>query len=130
MFNITYHHRPQSMRPPNECSTNYQIAKNITSNNFSSISQQPSLCPTLFPLNLCSTSMFALLGFACFSKLFTMIEQIGFGVINQRQLPINQQQATLLPHYQNTPYRPFTPLGYIAYHSSWFFCLTMLTCLF
>lgn len=46
-----YHHRPQSMRPLNESSTNNQIAKNITSNNFSSISQQQSLCPTLFPQN-------------------------------------------------------------------------------
>ncbi|XP_059437605.1 uncharacterized protein LOC132170565 [Corylus avellana] len=79
---------PQSMRPLNECSTNNQIAKNITSNNFSSISQQQSLCPTLFPQN-----------------------PMGFGVTNQRPLLINQQQATLLPHNQNTPYRPFSPLG-------------------
>ncbi|KAE8077355.1 hypothetical protein FH972_015927 [Carpinus fangiana] len=79
---------PQSMRPLNECSTNNQIAKNITSNNFSSIIQQQSLCPTLFPQN-----------------------QMGFGVTNQRPLPINQQQATLLPHNQNTPYRTFSPMG-------------------
>jgi len=33
--------------------------------------------------------------------------------MNQRQLPINQHQASLLPSIQNAPYRQLTQLGYI-----------------
>ena len=83
-----YHHRPKSMRPLNECSTNNQIAKNITSNNFSSIGQQQSLCPTLFPqnqveyyylileslfyINVCCIRLYLFHVSLTISKLFTM----------------------------------------------------------
>ncbi|KAF5450837.1 hypothetical protein F2P56_031156 [Juglans regia] len=81
---------PYNLGPLNEFIPNNQtILQSITSNNFNSIRQQPSLCPTLFPQNT-----------------------IGVGVINQRQLPINQHRATLLPHNQlNAAYRILTPLG-------------------
>uniref|UniRef100_A0A2N9IM57 Uncharacterized protein n=1 Tax=Fagus sylvatica TaxID=28930 RepID=A0A2N9IM57_FAGSY len=79
---------PQSMGPLNPCNNNNQIMQNSINNNFNNISQQPAVCPTLYPQNT-----------------------IGAGVMNQRQLPINQHQATLLPNIQNAPYRHLTPMG-------------------
>lgn len=43
--------------------------------------------------------------------------------MNQRQLPINQHQATLLPNIQNAPYRHLTPMGYMICHRlSYYIC--------
>ncbi|XP_042982051.1 uncharacterized protein LOC122311528 isoform X3 [Carya illinoinensis] len=77
---------PYNVGPLNEFTPNNQtILQSITSNT----RQQPSLCPTLLPQNT-----------------------IGVGVINQRQLPINQHRANLLPHNQlNAACRLLTPLG-------------------
>ncbi|KAK4559651.1 hypothetical protein RGQ29_008737 [Quercus rubra] len=80
---------PQSMGPFIQSSKNNQMVQNISNNNFSSLSQQPSVGPTLFPQNT-----------------------IEADVMNQRQLPINQHQASLLPSIQNAPYRQLTQLGH------------------
>ncbi|KAK9983399.1 hypothetical protein SO802_032924 [Lithocarpus litseifolius] len=80
---------PQSMGPFIQSSKNNQMVQNISNNNFSSLSQQPSVGPTLFPQNT-----------------------IEVDVMNQRQLAINQHQASLLPSIQNAPYRQLTQLGH------------------
>lgn len=50
--------------------------------------------------------------------------------MNQRQLPINQHQASLLPSIQNAPYRQLTQLGYIYDFSSSQLCLRLLVCVY